>query len=779
MWGESQSTLEASESRYRRLFETAKDGILILNGDTGQVIDVNPFLTELTGHSHTYFLGKHLWEIGAFKDIAASKEAFTKLQAQTYVRYEDLPLECRDGSRTDVEFVSNVYRVGSETMIQCNIRDVATRRRAERRTQQELACLKAILESSGPPIFAIDSEYRYTAFNQAYAVEMKSIYGVDVQVGGPLVSCQRTRDVWRAAQKLLDRALRGEAVTECVDRGDDCHFRRYLENTYYPVRSPAGGAIGVAVFSRDVTERRLAEDEMRFRNLILSTQLDTSLDGIQVVDVLGRTISSNQRFADMWGIPSDVIESETEQHLLQRMIEKVVQPEEFERTRKQILKISFEETRSDIGLKDGRMFDCYSAPMVSAEGEHFGRVWQFRDITARKLEEKKREMLEEQLRTSQKLEAIGSLAGGIAHDFNNMLSVILSYTTFVKEGLPEDHSVMNDLLEVQKAAERAAALTKSLLAFGRKQVLQPVTLSLNLIVSGMETMLRSLLGESIEAHVVLAPNLGLTRADPNQIEQVLMNLVINARDAMPSGGKLTIETANATMVEGRTGPHLSVAPGSYVVLTVTDTGCGMDEQTKNMIFEPFFTTKDKGKGTGLGLSTAFGIVKQTGGHISVYSTPGQGTTFEVHLPLNTSGSIPAPCHPPKVPKRSTGTETILVVEDEVALRKVATRTLEAAGYSVITAASGEEALQTATQHVGDIHLLLTDVIMPGMNGKMLAKELKKTRPTLEIVYMSGYTDSVLGKSGVLDRGTHFLAKPFIAADLARKVRRVIDGVLKP
>lgn len=770
-----QSAVEASESRYRRLFESAKDGILILNGDTGQVVDVNPFLTELTGHSHTYFLGKHLWEIGAFKDIAASRAAFANLQAKTYVRYEDLPLVANDGRRLDVEFVSNVYRVDNENVIQCNIRDVATRRRAERRTLEERACLNAILESSEAPIFAVDSKYRYTAFNQAYAIEMRSIHGVDVRVGDQVVAFQST--AWLATKESLDRALRGETVVELVDLVCDGRSLRHLETAHYPIRSAAAEIIGVAVFTRDVTERKEADDELLFRNLILSTQLDTSIDGIQVVNALGRTISSNQRFADMWGIAPDGIESVSDQHLLQSMLERLVNPEEFEHTLEHLLTAPDEESRNDICLKDGRTFDCFSAPMLNAAREFFGRLWQFRDITARVEAEKAHARLEEQLRASQKLEAIGSLTGGIAHDFNNLLSVILNYATFVKEGLPENHPVLNDLLEVQKAAERATALTRSLLAFGRKQVLQPVTLNLNMIVLGMETMLRSVVGEGIEVCVALASDLGLARADPSQIEQVLMNLVTNARDAMRSGGKLTIETGNAEISEDSAAGHMSMVSGSYVVLAVTDTGCGMDEQTKTRIFEPFFTTKENGKGTGLGLASVFGIVKQSGGNIWVDSEPGHGTTLKVHLPLSTSGTIPPPCNPSTLPPRSRyrGTETILVVEDEDALRQIAIRTLKATGYRVMAAANGEEALLTAAQYGGDIHLLLTDVIMPGINGRMLALELKKTRPALEILYMSGYTDSALGKRGVLDRGMHFLAKPFVAVDLARKVKTVLNG----
>ena len=396
------------------------------------------------------------------------------------------------------------------------------------------------------------------------------------------------------------------------------------------------------------------------------------------------------------------------------------------------------------------------------------------DITERKQAEAEREKLEEQFRLSQKMEAIGSLAGGVAHDFNNLLSVILSYTGFAVQGLQAGDPLKNDLLEVKKAGERAAGLTRQLLAFGRKQVLQPVALSLNQSAAGVEKMLRRILGEDIELVQTLAPDLGLTLADPGQIEQVLMNLVVNARDAMPEGGKLTIETSNVEVDEDYTAAHVAMKPGSYVRLAVSDTGCGMDEQTQSRIFEPFFTTKERGKGTGLGLSTVYGIVKQSGGNIWVYSELGQGTTFKVYLPRDLSATAATTLKPSTAPRLSRGTETVLVVEDEEALRKVALRTLGSAGYTVLTAGNGEEALLTSAKHVGDIHLLLTDVVMPRMSGRVLAQQLAAKRPTVKVLYMSGYTDDAIVNHGVLEAGTPFLAKPFTSTDLAQKVREVLD-----
>jgi len=403
-----------------------------------------------------------------------------------------------------------------------------------------------------------------------------------------------------------------------------------------------------------------------------------------------------------------------------------------------------------------------------------------KDITERKRAEEEREKLQEQLRMAQKMEAIGRLAGGVAHDFNNLLCVILNYTVFAIDGAREGDPLKDDLLEVKKASERAVALTRQLLAFSRKQVLQPVPLNLNEIAEGVEKMLRRVLGEDIDFVQVLAPDLGLTVADPGQMEQVLMNLVVNARDAMPEGGKLMIETSNVELDEEYAAQHVAVNPGPYVQLSVTDTGYGMDEETKARIFEPFFTTKERCKGTGLGLSTVYGIVKQSGGDIWVYSEPGRGTTFKIYLPRDLSDTTASATKPSSVPRRITGTGTILVVEDEEGLRKVARRTLEAAGYTVLTAADGDEALLTSAQHAGDIHLLLTDVVMPRMSGRVLAERLTKTRPTLKVLYMSGYTGNAIIHHGVLDAGTHFLAKPFSADDLTRKVREALDrGITNP
>lgn len=379
---------------------------------------------------------------------------------------------------------------------------------------------------------------------------------------------------------------------------------------------------------------------------------------------------------------------------------------------------------------------------------------------------------EEQLRLSQRLDAVGRLAGGVAHDFNNLLSVIISYAGFLIDELKEADPLRDDAIEIQKAGQRAAALTRQLLAFSRKQILEPVPLDVNKVITDFEKMLRRLLGEDIDIEVHLAEDLGTVFADPGQLEQVIMNLAVNARDAMPSGGKLTIETANVELDASYAAGHVAVKPGRYVMLSVADTGTGMDAETQSHIFEPFFTTKEKGKGTGLGLSTVYGIVKQSGGYISVYSEPGRGTTFKVYLPrvdVAVMSVMPKP-----VPSKVSGRETVLVVEDEEAVRKLAERILRSAGYNVLVAASGGDALLLCEEHGGAIDLLLTDVVMPQVSGRELAERLTGMCPKLKVLYMSGYTDNAIVHHGVLDAGMRFIGKPFAAAELTRKVREVLD-----
>ncbi len=427
--------------------------------------------------------------------------------------------------------------------------------------------------------------------------------------------------------------------------------------------------------------------------------------------------------------------------------------------------------------ENGRYYSLVAWPTMDEHGEVVSLAQVVRDVTQDRQAETERERLKDQLRTSQKMEAIGSLAGGIAHDFNNMLYVIGTFTDLVLDATDEGDPRWHQLAEVKKASDRAATLIRQLLAFSRKQILQPVALDLNRVATELEKMLHRILGEDIAIVPSLAPDLGFVMADPSQIEQVLMNLVVNARDAMPTGGRLTIETANVELDDAFILGGSTVKPGPYVMVAVSDTGCGMDARTCERIFEPFFTTKERGKGTGLGLSTVYGIVRQSGGEVLVRSELGKGTTFKIFLPRIESAIQQASPAISQIAVRTTGDETILIVEDEPAVRDLAKQVLARAGYTVLAASNGIEALRMCEQRSEKIHLVLTDVVMPEMGGRVFAEQLAKARPDVRILYMSGYTGEAIDNHGALDPGTHLITKPFTLNDLRCKVREVLDEAL--
>jgi nitrogen-specific signal transduction histidine kinase/ActR/RegA family two-component response regulator len=391
----------------------------------------------------------------------------------------------------------------------------------------------------------------------------------------------------------------------------------------------------------------------------------------------------------------------------------------------------------------------------------------FQDITERK-------RLEEQLRQAQKMEAVGQLAGGVAHDFNNLLTAMRGYAELARRGLEEDEPRRNDLDEVIANADRAAALVRQLLAFSRRQVLRPLVLDPADIMEGLVPMLRRLLGEDVELNTRTEPGLGRVKVDPSQLEQVIVNLAVNARDAMPGGGRLDIELTNADLGPRYADTHLEVASGPYVLLTVSDSGVGVDAETRAHMFEPFFTTKEPGKGTGMGLATVYGIVKQSAGAISVYSEPGCGTTFRIYLPRVAEEPTAAVGETLAARPSSSGSETILLAEDEPAVRGFARRTLEELGYTVLEATGSVEALTIAAAHAGPIALLVTDVVMPGLPGPKLAEKLEAARPKLRTLYVSGFTAASVISHGVPEYGIAFLAKPFSADALGHAVRAVLD-----
>jgi PAS domain S-box-containing protein len=524
---------------------------------------------------------------------------------------------------------------------------------------------------------------------------------------------------------------------------------------------------------KEMAERKSAEEELAKQRSFLRQVIDLNPNFIFAKDREGRFTLVNQAIADAYGASVEDLLGKTDADFNPNKKE----VECFRQDDLEVMDMLKEKFIPEEVITDAsgniRWLQTIKRPIVSLDGTVSQLLGIATDITARKQTEEALHQSEEQLRQAQKIEAVGKLAGGVAHDFNNLLTVINGRTDLLLRRLDEDDPLHRKLNAIKDAGERAAALTRQLLAFSRKQILQPKVLDLNQVIFETNKMLQRLIGEDVDLLVGLAPDLGKVKADPSQIEQVLMNLSVNARDAMPKGGKLTIETDNVYLDEEYTSRHLSMRPGCYIMLAVSDTGCGMDAKTQARIFEPFFTTKEVGKGTGLGLSTVYGIVKQSGGNIWVYSEVGRGTTFKVYLPC-----VEMAVEEYRASKDETeapiGTETVLLVEDEEMVRFMTREILQESGYQVLEAKHGQDALVVAAEYSGPIHLMLSDVVMPQISGRELAELLAPLRSEMKVLYMSGYTDDAIVHHGVLDKDMAFIEKPFTPSALARKVREVLN-----
>ena len=553
---------------------------------------------------------------------------------------------------------------------------------------------------------------------------------------------------------VVTGTLGDESAAECIKQGATDFILKDR-----PARLPA--AVERALEERRLrAERKQAEAE----KTRLVTAIEQSAEGVVITNTAGDIEYVNPAFSRMTGYSRE----EATGHNPRMLKSDKQKPPFYQQLWMTILNGNVWQGELVNRRKDGKLYteDLRIAPVRDTSGEitHFIAIKQ--DVSERK-------QLEDRVRQSQKMEAVGRLAAGVAHDFNNLLTVINGYCEMALSSVNFIDPMRHDLEEIRKAGNRAAALTRQLLAFSRQQVLALQVLDLNAVVADLEKALRRMIGEDIDLTIVRSPDLEEVKADPTQIDQILLNLAANARDAMPQGGKLTIETSNVDLGAEYAHQHPAVPPGRYVMLAVSDTGIGMDTETQGHIFEPFFTTKEVGKGTGLGLATVYGIVRQSGGFIWVYSEPGRGTTFKIYIPSVVDAAKPAT--PPPAPESSfAGTETVLLVEDEKAVRDLANRILRSFGYHVLESNSPEDALQIAERYPRMIHLLLTDVVMPRISGPQLAGQLISMRPDLKVLYFSGYTANAVVDHGVLEKDIAFLPKPFTPAALAHKVREVLD-----
>ncbi len=626
----------------------------------------------------------------------------------------------------------------------------------------------AIIENTLDNIWAVNGRYEILYLNEVFSQAFQATFGVRLTPGTNILDTlpEAIRPAWK---ERYDRAFQGERFV-FVDRIETGGEPLHVEVSVNPILNQ-GQTVGAAMFARDITHRvrteeALAASERRFKELIRN-----SSDSISIVDCQGCQLSVSDSVEKIVGFtPAELIGLP--------VIDQLIHPEDTEAARNAFLRVMTEGSaiaRYRHRHKDGSWVWVESHGSNQLDNPDIrGIVINARDITHRIRAEREQARLEAQLQQAQKMEAIGRLAGGVAHDLNNMLGAILGFAELALQD--QDRARLEaDLQEIRKAANRSADLTRQLLTFARRQTITPQVLDLNASVGSLLRMLRRIIGEDIEVVWEPAGDLGPVWMDPSQIDQILTNLCINARDAITDGGRITIRTAAITLDEDHCGKHPEASPGAYVMLEVVDDGSGMDDDTLSHLFEPFFTTKGMGKGTGLGLATVHGIVRQSGGHLSVSSTPGEGSTFRVFLPRRAADApdAPAPSDGPSVPVTDPGGRTILLVEDEPAILRLTRKMLEKHGYVVLAAASPLEALQLARSHTGRIDLLLTDVIMPGMNGRELATHLHGLHPDLRILFMSGYTADIIARHDVRHEEVRFLQKPFTIQELVESVRRAL------
>jgi two-component system cell cycle sensor histidine kinase/response regulator CckA len=801
----AEQALRESQEWLTAIYESSRDGIVVEESE--RIVFVNESYANLFGYQQDELMGQPIALVSEQEpDRRMLEYSRRRMRGEAAPSLYEFRGTRKDGTTRDLEASVSIATVGDKTYIISLCRDITERKRMETERQiisdiiqgvsatSDLSELLTLVQQSISK--CIYAENCFVALLDESTGLMHFDFWVDeidpcpaprpvgpgfgsyvLRTGRPLLLNRETTEQMcrsgeveksgSASASWLGVPLRTPTRTIGV-----LVVQHYEDESAYTQRdldflTSVGGQIALAI------ERKRNEEALTKQRAFLRQVIDLNPSFIFAKDREGRFTLVNQALADAYGTSVEGLLGKTDGDFNSNHEE----VDWFRRDDNQVMDSRQEKFIPEEVITDGsgrvRWLQTIKRPIISSDGTANQILGVATDITERKKAEKALHESEEQLRQAQKIESIGTLAGGIAHDFNNLMTAVTGYSELALRNLNQEDPVRPKIEEIKKAGDRAAALTRQLLAFSRKQILQSKVLELNSVVTGVSKMLTRMIGEDIELQISLDASLGQIKADPGQIEQVLMNLVVNARDAMPEGGRITIKTENVHLDGKIAKRQLVVTPGNYVMLSVADEGCGMDAKTQKHIFEPFFTTKEVGKGTGLGLSTVYGIVKQSGGSIWVYSEPGCGTNFKIYLPR-----VDEPVESERADSLSVGEpkghETILIVEDEEIVRDLSKEILETYGYQVITAPNGQAGLQICKEFEGQIDLMITDVVMPQMSGRELAENVSAIRPDTRVLYMSGFTDDAVVRHGVLDDGVWFIQKPFSAESLALKAREVLD-----